>query len=289
MKARLLLNLVVIAILLLVIMYFVGCEKNDNENGDKPIAEFTVDHTTVNYGYTINFTDESSNIPTSWSWDFGDGDSSTLQNPSYKYNSTDIFTVTLTATNEYGSNTETKTDYITVVFGFPTGTVTDIEGKVYQTVQIGSQEWMSENLATTKYNDGSEIPFVPDDDEWSSLSSPGYCWYLHEIDCYGIKQERYMNAGETYGALYNGYAANSDKLCPTGWHVPSDDEWKKLEIYLGMDKNDADSTQWRGTNEGGKLKELGYAKWHEPNTGATNETGFSAFPGGDRMPSNGRY
>jgi uncharacterized protein (TIGR02145 family) len=68
--------------------------------------------------------------------------------------------------------------------------------------------------------------------------------------------------------------------CPNGWHVPSDDEWKQLEIFLGMSQNQADSTNWRGTDEGGKLKETGTSHWTSPNTGATNQSGFTALPGG---------
>ena len=71
-------------------------------------------------------------------------------------------------------------------------------------------------------------------------------------------------------------------ICPTGWHVPSDDEWKQLEMYLGMSQSDADNTTWRGTDEGGKLKETGTDHWMAPNYGATNVSGFTALPGGHR-------
>jgi len=94
----------------------------------------------------------------------------------------------------------------------------------------------------------------------------------------------------TYGRLYNWYAVDdSRKIAPEGWHVPTDEEWKQLELYLGMSQTDADDQGgWRGTDEGGKLKESGTTHWISPNTGATNESGFSALPGGLRR-YNGDY
>jgi uncharacterized protein (TIGR02145 family) len=90
---------------------------------------------------------------------------------------------------------------------------------------------------------------------------PGYCWYGN--------YEAFFNLNH-YGALYNFYAVSSGKLCPTGWHVPEDDEWITLELFLGSD------------SAGGKLKESGTRNWISPNAGATNETGFNALPGGYR-------
>ncbi len=145
-------------------------------------------------------------------------------------------------------------------------TVTDIDGNVYTTVTIGSQVWMAENLKTTKYNDGTKILNVTDDDEWENLSSAAYCWYDNDI-----------NNGNIYGALYNWYAVHTGKLCPIGWHVPTDEEWTELIDYLG------------GENvAGGKLKETNTTHWKKPNTGATNETCFTALPSGVR-DSNGSF
>ena len=139
-------------------------------------------------------------------------------------------------------------------------TVTDIEGTIYQIVQIGTQVWMAENLKTTKYNNGIAIPYVTDGGIWGNLTSPGYCWYNYQ-----------STYGNTYGALYNWYAVNTDSLCPTGWHVPTQVEWTTLTDHLG------------GTSiAGGKLKEIGTTHWNSPNTGATNESGFTALPGGYR-------
>jgi uncharacterized protein (TIGR02145 family) len=150
------------------------------------------------------------------------------------------------------------------------GTISDIEGNIYRTVQIGNQTWMAENLKTTKYNDGTSIPPVTDNAAWASLTTPAYCWYNNDEATYKA----------TYGALYNWYTINIGNLCPTGWHVPSDEDWKQLEIFLGLSQLEADKVGNCGTNEGGKLKEIGTLHWYSPNTGATNETGFTGLPGG---------
>ena len=139
------------------------------------------------------------------------------------------------------------------------GTVTDNGGYVYQTVKIGSQWWMAENLRTTKYSDGTAIPNIIDNTGWNSLTSGAYCWYNND-----------KNAYTDYGALYNWYAVSTGKLCPTGWHVPSIAEWTTLFESLG------------GTAIAGeKMKETGTDHWPSPNS-ATNESGFTALPGGYR-------
>ena len=141
----------------------------------------------------------------------------------------------------------------------PVQTVTDIDGNVYKTVTIGTQEWMVENLKTTKYNDGVLIPNVTDY-TWGNLQTDAYCWYNNDI----------ANKAP-YGALYNWFAAKSSKLCPTGWHVATLEDWTKIVTYLG------------GPDvAGGKLKEAGTTHWLDQNVGATNESGFTALPGGYR-------
>jgi uncharacterized protein (TIGR02145 family) len=153
-----------------------------------------------------------------------------------------------------------------------TGTVTDIDGNEYQTVKIGDQWWMAENLRVTHYQNGSAIPHVPDGKEWGDLTTGGYAAYENDT-------ENLI----PYGLLYNWFAAvDSQGICPEGWHVPTDEEWMALEIYLGMPKSEVDTIGWRGTDEGGKLKEAGTDHWLGPNSGATNETGFTALPGGGR-------
>ena len=146
------------------------------------------------------------------------------------------------------------------------GTVTDIDGNVYHTVTIGTQTWMVENLKTTKYNDGTAIPLETDDTAWANLTTPGYCWYNNDAATYK----------NTYGALYNWFTVNTSKLAPSGWHVPTDAEWTTLTTYLGGE-----------TVAGGKMKSTGTigsgtGLWDDPNTGATNESGFTAVPAGCR-------
>jgi uncharacterized protein (TIGR02145 family) len=152
------------------------------------------------------------------------------------------------------------------------GTVTDIDGNVYQTVTIGTQVWMAENLKVTHYRNGDPIPNVTDDATWAGLTTGAYCNYDNDVD----------NVA-TYGSLCNWYAVtDSRNIAPVGWHVPTDAEWKQLEMTLGMSQAQADATGWRGTTEGGKLKEAGTTHWNSPNTGATNQSCFSALPGGFR-------
>jgi uncharacterized protein (TIGR02145 family) len=147
-----------------------------------------------------------------------------------------------------------------------TGTVTDIQGNVYQTVKIGDQWWMAENLKTTKCNDGTSIFMVTADAAWAKLTTPGYCWY-----------ENNSTTKNTYGAFYNWYAVNTGKLAPTGWHIPTDAEWTILTDYLGG----ADVAGGKMKPTG--VKEYGTGEWRTPNTGATNESGFTAFPTGNRL------
>ena len=143
-----------------------------------------------------------------------------------------------------------------------TGTVTDIDSNVYKTITIGSQEWMAENLKTTRYNNGDSIPTNISDDDWMMRITSG---------AYAIYDNDDAN-NSTYGKLYNWYAVDdSCNLCPVGWHVPTDAEWKTLVTYLGGE----------GV-AGGKLKEAGTAHWNSPNA-ATNESGFTALPGGQRV------
>jgi uncharacterized protein (TIGR02145 family) len=158
------------------------------------------------------------------------------------------------------------------------GSVSDIDGNVYKTIQIGSQTWMAENLKTSKYNDGSQIPEVNGGYYWVGLKTGAY---------FSLKDAAtYKN---TYGSLYNWYAVKTGKLCPTGWHVPSDDEWKQLEMALGMTQAEADS--WggedygdimRGTDQGTQMRATGgWDDWEGKYGNGTNTSGFSGLPGGD--------
>jgi uncharacterized protein (TIGR02145 family)/uncharacterized repeat protein (TIGR02543 family) len=141
--------------------------------------------------------------------------------------------------------------------------ITDIDGNIYTEVTIGTQVWLVENLKTTRYRDGTAIARVTDPAEWEALSTTGYCWYNNDSSMYNAD----------YGILYNWYAvSDARQIAPAGWHIPTDAEWSTIEAYLGG-----------SSVAGGKLKEAGTAHWNSPNTGATNESGFSAFPGGYRF------
>ena len=159
------------------------------------------------------------------------------------------------------------------------GTVTDIDGNVYATVVIGDQCWLAENLKVTRYRNGDLIPNVTDSAEWTNLTTGARCDYDSNADNVPV-----------YGRLYNWYAVNDSRgIAPQGWHVPTDEEWKQLEMYLGMIQSEADDTGFRGTDEGGKMKESGSTHWFSSNTGATNESGFTALPGGYRYHGNGDF
>jgi uncharacterized protein (TIGR02145 family) len=126
------------------------------------------------------------------------------------------------ATNSIGTNYGNEIFFSTKG---ATGTVSDVDGNTYQTIQIGTQIWMAENLKTTKYNDETSIPNVTDATEWLNLTTPGYCWYNNDAATYKTP----------YGAMYNWYAVNTGKLCPAGWHVPSEPEFYVLDDYLGSE------------------------------------------------------
>jgi len=161
--------------------------------------------------------------------------------------------------------------------------LTDIDDNEYQTVKIGDQWWMAENLKTTRYRNGDAIPANLDNAQWQNTTSDAYAVYPHgDVD--GINSEEEMV--DAYGKLYNWYAVDDERgLCPTGWHIPSDDEWKQLEMYLGMTREDADNpgSISRGIDEGGKMKSIRtepdtHPRWDSPNEGVTNESGFSGLP-----------
>jgi len=162
---------------------------------------------------------------------------------------------------------------------FQYGSVTDIDGNTYKTIKIGDQWWMAENLKVSHYRNGDAIPTGHSNSEWADLSTGAYVVY----------DDNERNS-EPYGYLYNWYAVDDNRnIAPAGWHIPTDDEWKELEIYLGMSQSAANKFGWRDTDEGGKLKETGTAHWNSPNTGATNESGFTALPGGYRGSYDGGY
>ena len=151
------------------------------------------------------------------------------------------------------------------------GTVTDIDGNQYQTVKIGDQWWMAENLKVEHYRDGSlitEISTTEDDSLWAQ-SLGAYCSFEDSI----------------YGHLYNHFAIEDiNQLAPEGWHIPSDAEWKTLEKTIGMQQNQVDALAWRGTNQGEILMNKALAGWPQASLAfGSNLYGFSALPGGCRL------
>jgi uncharacterized protein (TIGR02145 family) len=170
------------------------------------------------------------------------------------------------ATNSFGTGYGGAIWFITLHDS--TGAVTDIDGNIYLTVKIGNQWWMAENLKVTHYRNGNSIPNVTDASVWAGLITGAYCNYDNDT-----------THVDDYGRLYNWYAVDdSSNIAPTGWHVASNSEWQTLVDYLGGD-----------AVASGKMKEAGTMHWQSPNTGATNESGFSALAGGGRRPADNYF
>jgi uncharacterized protein (TIGR02145 family) len=139
-------------------------------------------------------------------------------------------------------------------------------------VKIGSQIWMCKNLDVDHYRNGDPIPEVKDPEQWSNLTTGAWCYYDND-----------SAMGNIYGKLYNWYAVNDPRgLAPEGWLVPSENDWKILELFIGLNASETNEFGWRGNDLGSKLKESGTTHWISPNTSASNETGFSALPCGYR-------
>jgi len=224
-------------------------------NGNAPIAEFSASPTSGNLPLTVNFVSQSINNPTMWNWDFGDGNTSTEANPTHIYQNEGNFDVTLTVSNSYGNDTKTKASFISVNSGGSgCGGQTNIEygGQTYEIVEIGNQCWMAENL---NYYTGNAF------------------WYNGN-----------STNGEIYGSLYTWETALT--VCPDGWHLPSDNDWKTIEMYLGMSQSEADDTGYRGADEGKKMKSS--SRW-DFNGNGTNSSGFNALPGGVFFNTGGQY
>jgi uncharacterized protein (TIGR02145 family) len=177
-----------------------------------------------------------------------------------------VYYVRAYATNFAGTSYGSQVQLLTMV--------ADVEGYLYKTVLIGSQVWMAENLRTKKYNDNSDITLVTNPTTWVGLTTEAYCWYDNDE----------ATNKPIYGALYNWYAVDEGNLCPTGWRVASHDDYKVLEMHLGMTQGQADSWGWRGTDQGSELKNT--AGWKAGENG-TNTSGFSALPGGFRIIDSG--
>jgi len=151
----------------------------------------------------------------------------------------------------------------------------DGDGNVYKTINIGSQEWLTENLKTTKYNDGTPITLITEGNEWSLTTAGAYCWYDNDSAAYA----------KPYGPLYNWYAVGTDSLCPAGWHVATNDDLTVLTEYL---ENNGFGYQGSGNDIGKAMASV--SGWNiDPTSGnvgndqgSNNSSGFSILPGGYR-------
>jgi uncharacterized protein (TIGR02145 family) len=174
---------------------------------------------------------------------------------------------TNSAGTAYGNEVSFTTSVISEIIFNPDltyGTVSDADGNIYRTIMIGTQLWMAENLKTTKYSDGTSLPEVADNTAWGNLITGGYSWYNNDVSTFKV----------IYGALYNWYAVTDNRnLCPSGWHVPSSEDWNILASFIGL------------TNSDRKIKETGITHWIYAYAGGTNESGFTALPAGQRDPS----
>lgn len=260
----------------LILILTTSCKKEDDPEQPPVLSTkdiHSITPTTANCGGNITYDGGATVTARGVCW-------STTQDPTIADNKTTDGTGTgsftsvitgLTATTTYfvrayATNSAATSYGNELVFQTYTGTISDVDGNVYNTITIGTQTWMAENLKTTKFNDNTAIPLVTDVPTWAALSAPGYCWYNNDAAAYKT----------THGALYNWYAVDSvsnefKNVCPAGWHIPTDAEWTTLITFLGGD-----------SVAGGKMKEAGTANWQSPNAGATNESGFTALPGGGR-------
>lgn len=250
---------------LLSMMLFIGsCQK-------EPTASFTASKTIAEVGETITFNNTSLNAY-GFKWDFGDLNTSTLENPTHIFTEPNTYLVSLTAFSKNEKKKHTVSVLIQINEAEQTS-ITDIDGNEYQTVTIGTQVWMAENLKTTKFNNGNAISNITSNSLWNSATSPAYCWYNNSI----------ANKDQ-WGALYNWDAVNTGLLCPDGWHVPSDAEWAQLEMSLGLPSNEAYNTGWRGTDQGSKMASNN-TLWMSGALVSSSQfgtSGFNALPAGRR-------
>ena len=255
-----------------------------------PTASFTITPATGSIDTVFTFDasacsdneDPVDELQVTWDWE-GDGswdtEYSTEKIATHRYNMPGTYAVNLRVKDTSGLTFTTEQTLTVLPSSEENVPITDIDGNVYQTVRIGNQVWTAENLKVTHFRNGDPIPNVTDSTEWNGLTTSAYCAYNND-----------ESVAEVYGYLYNAYAVNdTQNIAPAGWHVPSDDEWKDLEIFLGMAHNQADSIGWRGELEGARLKEEGTAHWNPPNEEAYDDLGFTALPGGFRAGNAGFY
>ena len=248
-----------------------------NPTNTAPTASFTVNPTSgdINTSFSVDASnssdtqDAAAQLEVRWDWEndgVWDTNYSTTKTATYQFAAAGAKTIKLEV-KDTGGLTSYHTETITVNSGAAQyGSMTGNDGKTYKTIIIGGQEWMAENLKETKYRDGSAIPDVTNNTAWIGLSTGARCAY-----------DNNETTANTYGYLYNWFAVNDSRnIAPAGWHVPTHAEWTTLIDYLGG-----------LAAAGGKLKETGTSHWASPNTGATDESHFTALPAGHRSQVDG--
>lgn len=197
---------------------------NDTASGQSaPMSDFTATPNPVLIHDTIQFADATLYNPQWWKWYFGDGDSSSHQNPSHVYSVKGFYTVTLITGNQWGTDTLVRPAFVQVTGPGVNWPVVDFDGNIYDTVFINNQIWLKQNLMTTHYNDGGPIIEIAASHIWPALQAGARCWYDNDSVSYA----------SVYGSLYNWYAVETGKLCPQGFRVPTLAEWNDLVNYLG--------------------------------------------------------
>jgi uncharacterized protein (TIGR02145 family) len=258
-----------------------GCADGDNpaqSSNTKPSALFTVtpaENGTTGIPFYFDASgcsdaeDKDADLLICWDWENDGVFDTPLSNSRtalHYFDEDGIYTVKLMV-RDSGGLFSTATRQVQVT-GAAEGEVTDIDGHTYKTIKIGTRWWMAENLRVMHYRNGDAIPYVTDSQAWTGLPSGAFCSYDNNTS--------YVS---TYGQLYNWYAAaDSRGLAPEGWKIPGEVEWQMLVDHLGGE-----------SVAGGKLKGEGASQWNSPNAGATNESGFSAWPGGYRLDDSGTY
>jgi uncharacterized protein (TIGR02145 family) len=278
------------------LLFVFGCSKAEKSDNKAPTCQITSPENNyeVEQGVYVDITanaEDADGIITEMHLYADESFVGTSSSPfHFLWNTTGVETgrhsIKIIVTDEGGSTTSDKI-FIYVAkqenVVFINDSVKDFDGNIYRTVKIGNQWWMAENMKTTHFEDGTEIPMVESNPDWKNLSytDKAYCYYDNSL----INAERYGKL-YTWAAAMNGAAtselnpSNVQGICPCGWHLPSDAEWIELEMFLGMSFLEADAFGWRGTDEGDQMKTT--SGWFNSGNG-TNISGFSALPGGERV------
>ncbi|MCP4176259.1 MAG: PKD domain-containing protein [bacterium] len=228
------------------------------------LADFEADVQIVYTNTEFTFLDKSTLNSENWLWDFGDGNTSTDQNPTHTYTEEGTYSVSLTVSNSLLDQKVIKEITVNSIYG----NVTDVDGNTYPTVKIGNQIWMAENLRASRYSNGTAIPQVTNNTSWVNLgdnnTDKAYCYYNNNANYASAYGALYSWAAASNGVSGSGNPSGIQGVCPTGWHLPSDAEWTELTDYLGGE-----------SLAGDKMKEAGTTHWTSPNNG-TNSSGFTA-------------